>query len=184
MGYVITSVKIDEDKRTLAKQRGIKLQELLDQALNTALELEVIGKAQLEIDKSNLLRDIELKEKEKEAYLEKYERDINDLKLRLKFIEEKLANASEEQREMAQLREYKQLVLRGVKNGAFDGEVYDDLMEHGVKYRLPDLNAFYDQATADLINVFYRKMSIDDITLDYDCFKPYTPTEDEEDADQ
>ena len=54
MGRVQTSVMIDEDKRALAKQRGIKLQDLLDEALNTALELEIPGKAQLEINKENL----------------------------------------------------------------------------------------------------------------------------------
>lgn len=210
MGRVQTSVMIDEHKRALAKQRGLKLQDLLDHALNMALELEVKGKAQLEIEKENILKDIEFKEKQKHAYLKNYnmeverlekqlaelerkkdemlainQNEIKELNLKLQFNAEALANASEEQRELEQLKEYRQLVLRGVKNGAWDGQVYDDLIEHGVKYLLPDLNAFYDQATADLVNVFYRKLTIDDITIDYDCFKPkYTPNEDEEDADQ
>ena len=190
MGRVQTSVMIDEDKRALAKQRGIKLQDLLDDALNTALELEVKGKAQLEIEKENLLKEIEIKEKQKDDYLKKYnielerlENDKNEflatnqsaiaeLNLKLQFNTKALNNASEEQRALEQLNDYKQLVLRGVKNGAFDGQVYDDLIRHAGDYRLPDLNGLYDQAKADLYNVFYDKMTIDDITLDYDCFKP------------
>ena len=183
MGYVITSVKIDEDKRTLAKQRGIKLQDLLDEALNMALQLEVPGKAQLEIEKEDILKKIEFEEKQKDEALEKYQRNITELNIRLNYIDKALAGASEEQRALEQLKEYRQLVLRGVKNGAWDGQVYDDLIEHGVKYLLPDLNAFYDQATADLVNVFYRKLTIDDITIDYDCFKPYRPSEDEDDEE-
>ena len=112
MGRVQTSVMIDEDKRALAKQRGIKLQDLLDEALNTALELEIPGKAQLEIDKENILKEIELKEKQKNEYLAKYEKEleklekdkdeyltmhqqaIDQLHIKLRFSEKALAEAN------------------------------------------------------------------------------------------
>ena len=79
MGRVQTSVMIDEDKRALAKQRGIKLQDLLDEALNTALELEIPGKTQLEIEKENILKEIELQEKRKEKYLKNHEEYLNKI---------------------------------------------------------------------------------------------------------
>lgn len=198
MGRVQTSVMIDEDKRALAKQRGLKLQDLLDEALNMALDLEVKGKAQLEIEKDNILKDIERKENQKNEYLKNYNKeverlekqleiletkkdkslamfdhDIEELNLKLQFNEKALAGASEEQKQLNQLNEYKDIVLRGVKNGAIDGALDVELQDHCIKYRLPDLNAVHNQATADLSNIFYRKLKIDDITLDYDCFKPY-----------
>lgn len=146
MGRMQTSVMIDEDKRALAKQRGLKLQDLLDKALDMALDLEVKGKAQLEIEKDNILKEIELKENQKKEYLKNYnmelehlekqlqeleekkdkmlemnQNDINELNLRLQYNEKALAGAVEEQREINQLKEYKDIVLRGVKNGAIDG---------------------------------------------------------------
>ena len=209
MGRVQTSVMIDEDKRALAKQRGLKLQDLLDDALNMALELDIKGKAQLEIEKENLLKEIELKEKQKDDYLKNYnleverlekqlaeleekkdqmlattQKAIDEINLKLQFNAKALANASDEQRALEQLREYKDIVLRGVKNGAIDGDLDVELMEHGIKYHIADLNALHKQATDDLINIFYRKLTIDDITIDYDCFKPYIPAEDEEDGDE
>ena len=173
MGRVQTSVMIDEDKRELAKLRGLKLQDLLDDALNMALELEIPGKAQLEIDKSNILRDIELKEKEKELYLEKYERDINELNLKLKFIEQKLDNASEEQSQLNKLNEYKDIITRAVKEANITEELNAELIEFCVKYKMFNIQGVYEQAVKDLNSIFYKKLTIDDITLDYDIFKPF-----------
>lgn len=198
MGRVQTSVMIDEDKRALAKQRGLKLQDLLDKALDMALDLEVKGKAQLEIEKDNILKEIELKGNQKKEYLKNYnmelerlekqlqeleekkdkvlemnQNDINELNLRLQYNEKALAGAVEEQREINQLKEYKDIVLRGVKNGAIDGALDVELQDHCIKYNLPDLNAIYLQASKDLTSIFYNKLTIDDITLDYKCFKPY-----------
>ena len=198
MGRVQTSVMIDEDKRALAKQRGLKLQDLLDQALNMALELEVKGKAQLEIEREEILKDIELKEKQKQDYLKYYnmeverlekqlddlekkkdkmlatnQNDIKELNLKLQFNAQALANASEEQRALDQLNEYRDIILRAVKEGYLSDELDKELNQHCIKYRLPDMNAVFNQANADLNSVFYKKLDIDQITIDYDIFKPY-----------
>ena len=103
---------------------------------------------------------------------EKHQHGIDELTIKLQFNEKALAGASEEQKALEQLKEYKDIVLRGVKNGAIDGALDIELQEHGIKYRLPDLNAVHIQATKDLTNIMYSKLTIDDITLDYDCFKP------------
>ena len=136
MGRVQTSVMIDEDKRRLAKQRGIKLQDLLDEALDIALDLEIPGKAQLEIEKDNILKDIEYKEKQKEEYLEKYQRDMDELQTRFKFIEKQLAGAIEEQKQKDKLNEYKELLARAVTNGAWDGELDEELTQFCLKYKI------------------------------------------------
>ena len=140
MGRVQTSVMIDEDKRQLAKQRGIKLQDLLDEALNMALNLEVPGKAQLEIDKENILKEIEYKEKQKEEYLVKYEHDINELNIRLKYIDKSLAKATEEQNDLNQQREREALIQRGVNAMDIDKQLEHDMEEYCIKWNIADIN--------------------------------------------
>ena len=195
MGRVQTSVMIDEDKRALAKQRGIKLQDLLDEALNMALELEIPGKAQLEIEKENILKDIELKEKQKEDYLKNYNNElerleiqkndylanhenvIKELNLKLQFNEKALAGASEEQTELDKLNEYKDIIKRTVKKADITPELDEELQEYCFKYKMYNLQAVYKQAVRDLNSIYGNQMTIDDITLDYDCFKPFDETE-------
>ena len=190
MGRVQTSVMIDEDKRALAKQRGIKLQDLLDEALNMVLELEIPGKAQLEIEKENIIREIEIKEKQKDDYLKNYNNElerleiqkneflathdnaINELNLKLQFNEKALAGASEEQKALNQLNEYKEIILKAKQKGYI--EAYEEeLQDHCIKYKLADINGVFDQAKRDINSLFSNELTIDDITLDYDIFKPY-----------
>ena len=140
MARVQTSVMIDEDKRELAKQRGIKLQDLLDDALNMALDLEVPGKAQLEIEKENILKEIEFIEKQKEDYLEKYQRNINDLNIRLKYINKQIAGANEEQRELEQQKEREALIERGVREGGINDELMEEMTQYCLKYKIRDIN--------------------------------------------
>ena len=182
MGRVQTSVMIDEDKRALAKQRGIKLQDLLDDALNMALELEIPGKAQLEINKENILKEIDLKEKQKDEYLANHEKElaklekdkqqyllkhqqaIDQLQIKLRLSEKALAEATEEQKELTKLNEYKELLRRAVKNGAWDGELDEALTQFCLKYNIADINTAFDEAIQDLNDVFYRRKTMDEIT--------------------
>ncbi len=168
MGRVQTSVMIDEDKRALAKQRGIKLQDLLDEALNTALELEIPGKAQLEIDKENILKEIDLKEKQKEEYLAKYEKDleklekdkdeylamhqqaIDQLNIKLRFSEKAIAGAIEEQNELNQQREREALIQRGIKALDIDKQLERDMEEYCLKYKIPDWNQEINSMTNEM----------------------------------
>ena len=47
MGRVVTSISIDEEKRDLAKKKGIVLKDLLDNALDIALGIELKESTQL-----------------------------------------------------------------------------------------------------------------------------------------
>lgn len=175
MGRVQTSVMIDEDKRALAKQRGIKLQDLLDEALNTALELEVPGKAQLEIEKENILKEIELKEKDKDEYLEKYEKElakleedkdkyltmhqqtIDQLNIKLRLNEKALAEATEEQKDLNQQREREELIQRGVRALDIDKQLEHDMEEYCIKYMIPDINNEINKMTNEILNGIYGR---------------------------
>lgn len=175
MGRVQTSVMIDEDKRALAKQRGIKLQDLLDEALNTALELEIPGKAQLEINKENILKEIELKEKQKDEYLTNYEKElakleedkdkyltmhqqaIDQLNIKLRFSEKALAEATEEQKELNQQREREELIQRGVKALDIDKQLERDMEEYCIKYKIPDINNEINKMTNEILNGIYGR---------------------------
>lgn len=175
MGRVQTSVMIDEDKRALAKQRGIKLQDLLDEALNTALELEIPGKAQLEVEKENTLKEIELKEKDKDEYLEKYKKElakleedkdkyltmhqqaIDQLQIKLRLNEKALAEATEEQTELNQQREREALIQRGVRALDIDKQLERDMEEYCLKYKIPDWNQEINSMTNEILNGIYGR---------------------------
>lgn len=206
MARVQTSVMVDEDKRNLAKQKGLKLQDILDHALNMALELEVKGKAQLEIDQSNILKSIELKEREKKEYLKEYqtnidqlelqknmfiekkEHEIMELKTQLNMTNEQLEKAKEDQSELNKLNEYKDIVRvasnYGGLNDDIEKQIFDWIAKWGVGY---DVTGLFEQINKDLTNVFYRKLTLDDITIDAPVFrsikkedmaKPVQPKED------
>ena len=175
MGRVQTSVMIDEDKRALAKQRGIKLQDLLDEALNTALELEIPGKAQLEVEKENTLKEIELKEKNKNEYLANYEKElakleedkdkyltmhqqaIDQLQIKLRLNEKALAEATEEQNELNQQREREALIQRGVRALDIDQQLERDIDEYCLKYKIPDWNEEYASIRQEILNGIYGR---------------------------
>ena len=175
MGRVQTSVMIDEDKRALAKQRGIKLQDLLDEALNTALELEIPGKAQLEIEKENILKNIEITkqhkdeylanyekelaklEEDKEAYLKAHEVHMGELKVKLRFNEKALAGAVEEQKELDQQREREALIQRGVREMDVDKQLERDIEEYCIKWKIADINKELDDITQEIINKIYKR---------------------------
>lgn len=135
MGYVTTSVKIDEDKRALAKQRGIKLQDLLDEALNMALQLEVEGKAQLEIEKDELLKDLEILERKKEEYLEKYQHNVAQINLKIDLINKELEAKDDEEQHLEQQREYQEFINFAIEDGAID-DILEDIQQYAYKYDL------------------------------------------------
>lgn len=164
MGRVQTSVMIDEDKRALAKQRGIKLQDLLDEALDMALDLEIPGKAQLEVEKDKLLNDLEVLDKQTEEYLKQQNAKREEINIRLKYIDKALTGANEEKREKDKLKEYKDILKRGVKNGKLDGDLYEEFMQFCIKYKIADINEAYIEANNDLVNVFYKRVKLEDIT--------------------
>lgn len=177
MGRVQTSVMIDEDKRALAKQRGIKLQDLLDDALNMALELEIPGKAQLEIEKDNILHEIEIKDKQKDdylknynkelerletqknEYLEKYQNDINDLNLKLQFNEKALANVGEEQKALEQQNERDALIQKGINALDIDNELENEMEEYCIKYSILNINDEIEDMRQEILKGITDKVS-------------------------
>ena len=179
MGRVQTSVMIDEDKRALAKQRGIKLQDLLDEALNMALDLEIPGKAQLEIDKDNILKEIEYKEKQKDEYLAKYEKDleklekdkdayltmhqqaIDQLNIKLRFSERALAEATEQQKELNQQKEREAIIQRGINAMDIDKQLEADIDAYCLKYKIADWNKEAQDITNEILTEIHKKFDHD-----------------------
>lgn len=187
MAKVQTSVMVDKDKRDLAKQKGLKLQDILDNALNVILELEVKGKAQLEIDQNDILKNIEFKELEIKEYLEKYqqkidqlemqktmfidkkEHEIKELKTQLNMINSKLDKAIEEQSHLNKLNEYKEIIRIAGRKGFMESD--EPLLLWIGKWRVMDTTAMFKQANQDLTSVYYGKLKVDDITIDAPAFK-------------
>lgn len=190
MARVQTSVMVDEDKRNLAKQKGLKLQDILDHALNMALELEVKGKAQLEIDQNNILKSIELKEREKKEYLKEYQNSIDQLELQKQmFIEknemeilklktqlnmtnEQLEKAKEDQSQLNKLNEYKEIIRIASNYGGLNDDIEKQIFDWISKWRVAyDITGLFEQINKDLTNVFYHKLNLDDITIDDPIFR-------------
>ncbi len=190
MARVQTSVMVDEDKRNLAKQKGLKLQDILDHALNMALELEVKGKAQLEIDQSNILKSIELKEREKKEYLKEYQTNIDQLELQknmfiekkeheimklktqLNMTNEQLEKAKEDQSQLNKLNEYKEIIRIASNYGGLNDDIEKQIFDWISKWRVAyDITGLFEQINKDLTNVFYHKLNLDDITIDDPIFR-------------
>ncbi len=157
MGYVITSIKIDEDKKELAKQKGFTLQKLMDDALNMALQLEVPGKAQLEVDKENVINQIALLEQQKEAAINKFDKDINTLKLELKYIDKQLAGTMEDQKQLQQKNDYEDIMAKALEKGAFDDALENEFIEYCQKYKLINVTLELNKAKEDLTNRYFNK---------------------------
>ena len=186
MGRVQTSVMIDEDKRALAKQRGLKLQDLLDEALNIALDLEIKGKAQLEIEKENILKEIDYKQKQKNEYLKNYNKEverlekqlkeledkkdkmlattqqgIDELNLKLQYNEKALAGAVEEQKAMEQQKDRNALIERGVNAMDIDKQLEDDIDAYCLKYKIADWNKEAQDITNEILTEIHKKFDHD-----------------------
>ena len=97
-----TNVRINSTKRDLAKAKGIKLQDLLDNALDKALEIEnsmALGTDNLSLEKEAAEQEIKELEISKQLDLKRiakeYDDKILDLRLKISMIEEKLEAADD-----------------------------------------------------------------------------------------
>lgn len=79
MVRVTTSINIDSDKRELAKKRGLVLSDILDQALDIALGIELKESTKLMENKEDLESQKEILENEKNKFLNQYEKQIKTL---------------------------------------------------------------------------------------------------------
>ena len=97
-----TNVRINSTKRDLAKAKGIKLQDLLDNALDKALEIEnsmALGLDHIRLEKEAAEKEIKELEENKKLDLERiakeYDDKILDLRLKISLINEKLEAADD-----------------------------------------------------------------------------------------
>ena len=139
------------------------------------MELEIPGKAQLEVEKENTLKEIELKEKDKDEYLEKYKKElakleedkdkyltmhqqaIDQLQIKLRLNEKALAEATEEQKDLNQQREREALIQRGVRALDIDKQLERDMEEYCLKYKIPDWNQEINSMTNEILNGIYGR---------------------------
>lgn len=170
MVKVTTSIKIDNEKRELAKRKGLVLSDILDRALDFYLGIELKESTQLqqekeeilsnlevlEIEKDKFLKDHETKlkslEDDKTEFLKNYETQKMELNYNLKNIEDSLASAVvidlEEQKEKDYQEVFK-LVLE-------DGDIYRNLEvvqaieNHADKYEMSDTE--YEELKQRLLN--------------------------------
>lgn len=97
-----TNIRINSTKRDLAKAKGIKLQDLLDHALDTVLGMDNskgFGLDNIKLDKEAAEKEIKELEKNKELDIERitkeYDDKILDLRLKINLLNEKLEKADE-----------------------------------------------------------------------------------------
>lgn len=139
MVKVTTSIKIDNEKRELAKKRGIILTDLLDQALDMALGIEFKESTQLQRQKEELIQSKELLEKEKEEFLKDYEARLMEIDFKIKAIDNSLENAIIEDKEETKTREYNLLLRKGLKIGGIeDKELLLAINDYADKYEMSE----------------------------------------------
>ena len=127
----------------------------------------------MEIEKDNILREIELKEKQKEDYLKNYNKElerlehdkdeflatnqsvIDELNLKLQFKLKALDNASEEQRALEQQKARDELIQRGVRAMDIDKQLEADMEEYCLKYKITDWNQEIQDMTNDILRGIY-----------------------------
>ena len=97
----MTSIKVNSTKKQLAKDKGLKLQDLLDTALNIALGLESkeydTNTILIEIEetKKKILDLEETKKVELNRISKEYDTKINELKLKLELLDIEYGNLDE-----------------------------------------------------------------------------------------
>ena len=140
MVKVTTSIKIDNEKRDLAKRKGLILTDILDKALDFYLGLELKESTQLQNDKEEILNNLEVLEIEKEKFLKDHDRTLQNLesekekflKNYLKDHETKLQKLEEDKTKYINDYETQKLELNyNLKNieNALQGAIIEDKEE-------------------------------------------------------
>lgn len=172
MVKVTTSIKIDNEKRELAKKRGIILTDLLDQALDNVLGLELKQSTQLQQEKEDLLQSKEILIKEKEDFLKDHESKILEINFKINSIDKALESAIIEDKEETKEKEYKILA-----NMVYDeGDLYrnPDIIQvveaYADKYEMSktEYEELHKRLIADLTNIFINGRYRVKGTLKYD----------------
>ena len=134
----------------------------------------------MEIEKENILKEIELKEKQKDSYLKNYnneverlekqlaelerkkdemlatnQNEINQLNLKLQFNAKALDNVHEEQKELEQQNERNALIQRGINAMDINKELEADMEEYCLKYAIADWNQEIQDMTNEILKGIY-----------------------------
>ena len=173
MVKVTTSIKIDNEKRELAKKKGLVLSDILDNALDIALGIELKESTQLQNDKEEILNNLELLEiekdkfledhqkklqnleSEKEIYLKNYDTKKNEFDFKIKSIDKALESAITEDKEEIKRKEYNILLKRALKIGGIDDfDLQRDIEAYADKYEMSEeeYNNLLAKLTQDVID--------------------------------
>lgn len=177
MVKVTTSIKIDNDKRELAKRKGLVLSDILDRALDFYLGIELKESTQLQQDKEEILSTLEVLEIEKDKflkdhetklqsleadktqYLKNYETQKMELNYNLKNIEDSLANAIVIDKEEQKEKDYQDLFKLVLTDGEInrDPKIIRAIDDHADKYEMSDTEykELKDRLLDDLANYDY-----------------------------
>lgn len=157
-----TSVKVNSTKKQLAKDKGLKLQDLLDKALDIALGFDTNN-----YDTNTILVDIEettkkinhleeTKKLELDRVTKDYDNRINELKLKLEFLNNEYDNLDELKLETIKKERQKEDYL----------EVKGLYIKYNGKYKD---NEDLSEAIAEYINLYEldTKEVLDSLRADY-----------------
>ena len=190
MVKVTTSIKIDNDKRELAKRKGLILSDILDKALDFYLGIELKESTQLQQDKEEILNNLELLEIEKDKflkdhetklqsleetkqnYLNNYETQKMELNYNLKNIKDSLARVIIEDKEETKETEYKVLANMVYTEGDLyrNPEIVGLIDGYADKYNMSktEYEELKARLTDDLTNIFINGKYRVKGTLKYD----------------
>ena len=190
MVKVTTSIKIDNEKRELAKRKGLVLTDILDKALDSYLGIELKESTQLQQDKEEILSNLEVLEIEKDKflkdhesklqaleddkqiYLNNYETQKMELNYNLKNIEDSLESAIIEDKEETKETEYKVLANMVYNEGDLyrNPKILQIIDGYADKYEMSETEyeELKERLTADLTNIFINGRYRVKGTLKYD----------------
>lgn len=152
MAYKTTTVQIDEEKLDLAKKRNIILKNLINEALDIALNVEVFSNLELENWKTEINQELELLDVKYGEYVREYEKQKNELNLKLKMINKEIEKNKLVYNETTQKDDYN-TILRVIHKTL--GSIEDNpkgkqlISEYQEKYNIPDDDTFYEQLMLD-----------------------------------
>lgn len=155
MSYKNTTVSIDEDKLDLCKKRGIKLKTVLNDALDIVLEIDNFSEnSSLEIEKQNLLNELENLEKQYQEYSNRYENNVKSLKQRIELIDGLIIKSKVEYKENKQKEDYQEIINildKSLGDVSSNPEAIQLIQKYVLKYNIPDDDTFYEKINTDYI---------------------------------
>lgn len=144
---VITTVKIDRSKRDLAKAKGLKLQEILDIALDNVLKLESLSNMDILKEKEETIKELAKIESDKKESINKLNNELKEIKEKIKETNKKYdIKISELNLKIATLEENTEIDPFAIARAKLEKEapvVYKKLLQDYIKsggdYKDPEI---------------------------------------------